>query len=274
MIKRIKFAGSAAVIALFAVTTFSVTSCSSGKSGVPKGSAELRVNLEQGDAYNVEMAISQTVFTDETMLEKMMESETKLYSSASVSSAQENVYTLETKINRVVIDQTAQGMEINYDSDQGEPEDMIGAMVHQQMAPLMENSMTTKVDMMGKVIKQDTTGEESELMDGGSYLIQFPEEYVSVGSTWTKDGVGLMDDANVTYTVKEIQSDNVILDVTSNTQQAEEGVDLNIEIKGTITIDRKTGWPVMQDLKVVMSGEAEGQPMYMIQNIQMKSVKQ
>ena len=103
----------------------------------------------------------------------------------------------------------------------------------------------------------------------------YPDKPVKVGDSWTKNNTmgisGMKSATNITYTVKEVKSDEVIVDLkgtiisakeenakdSSATATTKPQMDLKGDEVGSMTINRSTGLPSSSTINMTMKGNVD-----------------
>lgn len=225
------------LIALFVITTLSVTA---------QESVLLRLNYTKGDSFLVTTESNQSMGSQGGMNMKM----TMGMIVADV--AEENIKT-ESQITSIVMDMMQGGMTMNYDSNKSDEElDQMGQMLKSQFAPMMEAIIYTSQDRMGNMIetKVEPSIPGMEQLTNSSNTVNYPEEKVSVGSSWTSENNNQGMTTSTTFTVSSIANGVVILDVSGEVSGAGTG-----SIKGKTTVDISSGVPTSATLEVTISAQ-------------------
>jgi len=230
-------------------------------------SAQLKYNLTQGDKYSYEMKMDQDIVfqaSGQTMtLDQVME----FYMTSTISKVSDSI-TVDSKIDRVVMNQKIFGMEMKYDSDvPAADQNPMAAKIAEAMGGLINKSYSMVMDNLGNVGKVDvsqiTDNEDlaNNLGSGANFAV-YPENAVSVGDSWEKDIEPIKTSDmkfHAKYTVLKLSSSEAVLQLEGTiTANKLDDVDANMNLsgqqKGEITIDVKTGWliksEVQQDLKL------------------------
>ena len=223
------------LIALLVITSISVTA---------QESVLLRLNYTKGDSFLVTTESNQSMGSQGGMNMKM----TMGMIVADV--AEENIKT-ESQITAVVVDMMQGGMTMSYDSNSDEELDQMGQMLKLQFEPMMKAINYVTLDHQGNMI--DTKLEPSvpgmnQLTEGSGSVI-YPNEKISVGSSWSsnKDNQGIK--TTTTYTVSQIKDGIVYLDITGNVSGAK-GVDA--AVKGSSEIEVSTGLAKKTSIEVAI----------------------
>lgn len=224
--------------------------------------ATLRYNLAQGDKYSYEIKMDQDIVfqaSGQTMtLDQVME----FYMTSTVTKVTDSI-TVESEINRVVMNQKIFGMEMKYDSDIPTSEqNPMAAKIAETMGTLINKSYSMVMDNMGNIGKVDvsqiTDNEDlaNNLGSGANFAV-YPENAVAVGDSWEKDIEPLKTSDmkfHAKYTVLKLSGSEAVLQldgtITANKMQdVEADMNLNGEQKGEVTIDLKTGWLIKSEIE-------------------------
>lgn len=177
-----------------------------------------------------------------------------------VTDFKDAVYTYEVKYGTIKMDMNAGGMEMSYDSSAKEQTGM-GAIMHEQMKGLLDQTMTMKMNERGKITDFQLPGLASnQQMDMGSISLPLPEEPVGVGDSWSDErpiqGAGTM---KMTMEVEKITVDDIIIG-TQGTINGNNGETVG-DFSGSYKLARSNGFT--KDGTINMNIKAEGQPMKM-----------
>ena len=170
-----------------------------------------------------------------------------------VTDVSENNIKMESKISSVAMDMMQGGMSMSYDSNNKDEElDEMGQMLKSQFDPMMKATIFTSIDNLGNILETRTepTIPAMSQLTGTSNYMNYPEEKVVVGSSWSTENDNQGMKMNITYTVAAIADGIVTLDVSGNVTGAGTG-----NIKGTSTIDIESGIVKNSDLKVSISSQ-------------------
>ncbi len=211
------------IIALFICVSISVGA---------QESVLLRVNYTKGDQYEMKMEQNQNLGPMGTMNMSLMYQ-------MMVSGQEGANFKLQSKIAKIVFTQSQGEMTVSYDSSsKSDSLDQMGVMLKNQFEPMLKVAISSKVTPLGAVqdivIDPALPGMEQLTKQVGDFL--YPEEKVSVGSTWsvTNENQGMK--IVSTYKVAKIEDDTVFLDIVGVLSGAGEGT-----LKGSVQIDAKTG---------------------------------
>ncbi|HSC36252.1 MAG TPA: DUF6263 family protein [Chitinophagaceae bacterium] len=168
-------------------------------------------------------------------------------------------YLFSNTVTKMLLHTSAMGQEVSFDSDK--KEDMDGQM-GESMKNVINKPQDIVVDKQGKILekKGDTaSGGMNDMMNMGNNLMKgqpfpalvtLPNHPVKTGDTWTDStGTPATFKAVTTYTVKDINKDEVVLDFTSivakkgtiEQQQMQIDMDMTGTVKGTSSYEAATG---------------------------------
>jgi hypothetical protein len=225
------------LIALLVITTLSATA---------QESVLLRLNYTKGDSYLVSVDSKQSTGMQGGMNMKMT------MGMIVTEVAAENIKT-ESQITAVVMDMMQGGMTMSYDSNNKDEElDQMGQMMKSQFDPMMKATIYTSQDRMGNIIetKIEPAIPGMEQLTGNTNTINYPEEKVSVGSSWTSENENQGMKMITTYVVSSIADGIVTLDVSGEVSGAGTG-----SIKGKTQVDISSGVPTSAMLEVTISAQ-------------------
>lgn len=195
----------------------------------------LRANYNVGDEFLIELEQSQNMGAAGGV-------DMKIKMNMSVTEKDRDNFTAESKISTVKMNMLQGGMMMNFDSTKKEEDlDETEKMVKQQFDPMLKALIVTKMSNRGESldvkVEPMTPGMEDFAKQSGG--IQYPEEKVSVGSTWSTEVNQKGMKVNTKYTVTKISDGKVYLDVTGDVTGMGTG-----KLTGAVVIDAVTG---MQD---------------------------
>lgn len=230
-------------------------------------SVQLRYNLNQGDAYSYELKMDQDIVFQASGQTMTLDQIIEFYMTSTISKITDSI-TVESSINRVVMDQKIFGMEMKYDSDvPAEKQNPMAAKIAEVMGGMINKSYSMVMDKMGNIgdldVSQLTDNDDlANNLGSGSNFAVYPENAVSVGDSWEKDIEPLTDSDmkfHAKYTLVKLTGSQATLQldgiITANKMQ-DVNADLNLSgvQKGEIIVDVKTGWliesKVEQELKM------------------------
>jgi len=271
------------------LVTGGLTSCTSSdenkasKTALSGEEVLLRYHATEGDEYAMVMDVDMKMGEENGM--KMNLKMDMDYKVGEVS-ADKSYYNSST-IKRVVMKMNMAGMDVSYDSD-SETHEGMGATMHTIYSKMIGVEIKSKSSNRGEILESPNFNEifgdqeaikkqMSESMDKvSSSAIEYPEEAVKVGSTWSKlvttKGKFPMD-LNTTYTVKEITDTEVILSVSGDMKMKNGETDNLGKLSGESIIDIKTGFLKSMTMNQNMEMDMMGKKMDMKNNIKMTMTK-
>lgn len=225
-------------------------------------SAKLQYNPKKGDKYVIEMKMKQN-------MAPIMKMDIRVTMTTETISIKDGKIENKSKIDRMLMDMSAQGESVSFDSD-AKDEDLTEEekKMKAEIAPALDMIIYETKDKTGKVLSQKTVPEMKEasqlLSQNQMTSLEYPSEPVKVGSTW--DFNQSMSGLNVTmkYTVSKITASTVYVDLSGSM----EGVN-DAKIGGTMEIIRESGVISMMKMNFAMGAAAMGMSM----DIEMTSKK-
>ncbi len=242
------------VLSLFTIFLLSVTTYASAPSGV-----ELKLNLEKGKTYNFKSTADIQYFADATLTQKMMSMKVMMEMSQKVADkSRDGIHTIEIEITRIVVNQEASGMTVDYDSDNPDPSNPMTAMIEQQFNGLLNSPATIKVNQQGQIIeKPEETGQPVSIASVVNNLfVELPKEQISKGYSWTDTKAVQGTEATLNLTVSDITKKQVMVSLKSANSEILEGENLEAETNGNITFDRKSGIALMSISNSTVKGSS------------------
>ena len=227
------------LIALLVITSIAVSA---------QESVLLRLNYTKGDSYLMTVESKQGMGAQGGVNMKMN-------MGVIVSEVSGDNVKTESKILSVAIDMMQGGMAMSYDSNKKDEElDQMGQMLKSQFDPMMNSIIYNSYDKLGNITEtkvEPSVPGMNQLTEGSGSVI-YPNEKISVGSSWSsnKDNQGMK--TTTTYTVSQIKDGIVYLDITGNVSGAE-GVDG--AVKGSSEIEVSTGLAKKTSIEVAISNQ-------------------
>ena len=215
---------------------------------IAQESVVLRLNYEKGATYDVTMNMTQKMDT-------IMSMQMSINMDIKVLEVKDDVYESEMKFTKMTMDMSQGGNEMNFDSSKSDDElDDMGKMMKTQMSPMLNAVIFVKGNSLGEVLEAKVTPNVPGVEDiaNQSSNVIYPKEAIKVGSTWTmsKNQKGMKMD--FIYTVKSIEKETVILDLSGEVTGVAAG-----EISGSMNIETNSGIPT--DTKINMDLDINGQ---------------
>ena len=170
----------------------------------------LRLNYNKGDNYLTTVELKQNMGVQGEMNMNMEMNST-------VSSADDKAIMLESKIGSIIMNMNQGGMVMSYDSNKSSEElDQMGQMMKSQFDPILQATIYNSLDRYGNVLEVRTEPSlpGMEQFTGNQNAINFPDEEVSVGFSWTSevDNQGMK--VLTKYSVSEISGGAVLLEIS------------------------------------------------------------
>ncbi len=230
-----------------------------------KESVVLRLQLEPGAKIGLHTDVKSTLFSDAQRSRLFTKQDISLGLAISIAAVDRERISGELTIEELAFDQNMGGMAIQYNSkDQATG---ANAIIDQEIRPMLNKPVALVIGTDGRLIELDRTSQilrDFELSSLG--LMVYPRESVSQGSTWTRTHSipGSQAQMEAEYTVDRIEAQTVFLSMKARMKSGSELEGL--EMKGHITIDRKTGFPISQntEMSTKLNGMGEeGQALYL-----------
>ena len=227
------------LIALLVITSLTVSA---------QESVLLRLNYTKGDSFLVTTESKQSMGAQGGMNMKMT------MGMIVTEVAEENIKT-ESMITSVNLEMMQGGMTMSYDSSKKEEElDQMGQMLKSQFDPMMNSIIYNSYDKLGNITEtkvEPSVPGMNQLTEGSGSVI-YPNEKISVGSSWSSNKDNQLMKTTTTYTVSKIKDGIVYLDITGNVSGAE-GVDG--AVKGSSEIEVSTGLAKKTSIEVAISNQ-------------------
>ena len=207
-------------------------------------SVVLRLNFDAGDSYTTTVKLDQKMGAQGGMTMTMA-------MNSLVSNADSEAIALESKINSIVINIDQGGMTMNYDSTKNAEElDQMGQMMKSQFDPFLKATIFNSMDLYGNVL--ETRMEPSlagmEQFTVNQNAINFPEEAISVGSSWVSETSQQGMNVTTKYAVNTITDGMVLLDISGTISGVGEG-----SLKGTSSVDISSGLQTNATVEMTVS---------------------
>ena len=239
---------------LLALLTFSFTAAA-------QESVLLRLNYNQGDNYITSIELEQNMGEQGGMSMTMK-------MNSNVNSVDDELIMLESKIESIDMNMNLGGMVMDYDSNKSSEElDQMGQMMKSQFDPILRATIYNSVDRYGNVleVKVEPTLPGMEQFTGNQNAINFPDEAVSVGSSWVSEADNQGMKIVTKYTVTSISDGMIYLDVSGDVSGIGVGT-----INGKSTVEISSG--IQTNATIEMTISAQGIEMNMVTSSTMKKV--
>lgn len=228
--------------------------CESGKSS--GDGLKLRLNLNKGDAMQVETSVDQKVET-EAMGQKMTINQSFLFAFETLVDdiSSDGNYTLKNTYKRIRLNQNIPGIGENI-LDTEDPSASKGAAVA-LMEPIMKaligKSFTMEMTPKGQVLRtnmSEITSQQglediSENNGLSDMAIEFPDNILRPGDSWEAERAvagKLPMRIKTRYTLKEMTENLAIIDVKGEFLPADDNTKVSGTLDGTMRVDVKSGW--------------------------------
>ena len=179
---------------------------------VAQESVLLRYKMKKGEKYQLTMTMKQDMGATGGM-------NMKFKFDSSIGEVNKGSYVSETKVKALSMDMLQGGNVLSYDSTKSDDElDMMGKQMKAQFAPFFKATIYTTTSSRGKVTNTEikpATPALNQFKDQNN-SIEYPEEKIKVGSTWSDENDSQGMKMKTIYTVSKITKDKVLLDVTGN----------------------------------------------------------
>jgi hypothetical protein len=226
-------------------------------------SVKLEYNLRKGDKYLIQMDMKQNMAPIMTM-------DIGISMSMETTDVKANTIDAQYRVAGMVMDMTAQGENIKFDSSKDDSElTAEERKMKAEIAPVLKAIMYQTMNKNGEVqefrMEPDVKGAGAMLNQNQFTSLQYPNEAVKVGSSWdhTQSMNGM--NAKITYTVTEITSSKVYADISG----AMDGM-AEAKVTGKLIVDRASGMFTNMDMDISMN--AMGVTMGMEVNVSTKKM--
>jgi len=254
---------------VFLFAAFLLHSLFQACSSADKEAVVLKFNLQKGKTYNYSMNVDM----DNEVQGQKMSSDMNFNYEIAVTDDLNGIKTLSTTYRRIVMNMDAPGMNVEVDTDEplkdsansGNPMNMMGKMFHalkgksfqmkvseegqivevvgmQELTEAMVSSVSADEQMknMMRQMFASQFSEENIKQSFSQAFNIFPKKAVKVGDKWDREVTTkgmIAGQFKTTYTVKEINADDVVLDMASTINVAE----MKGTQSGTLHVDPKIG---------------------------------
>jgi len=221
----------------------------------------LRLNYNKGDNYVTSIELKQSMGAQGGMSMTM-------FMNSNVSSVNDQSIMLESKVESVVMNMNQGGMVMDYDSNKSSEElDQMGQMMKSQFDPILKATIYNSVDRYGNVleVKVEPSLPRMEQFTGGQNAINFPEEEVSIGSSWESESENQGMKIVTKYTVANINDGMISLDIAGDVSGIGTGT-----LNGKSTVEISSG--VQTNATIEMNLSAQGIEMNLVTTSTMKKI--
>jgi len=213
----------------------------------------LRLNYNKGDNYVTSVELKQSMGAQGGMSMTML-------MNSNVSNVDDKSIMLESKVESIVMNMNQGGMVMDYDSNKSSEElDQMGQMMKSQFDPILKASIYNSVDRYGNVleVKIEPSLPGMEQFTGSQNAINFPEEEVSIGSSWASEADNQGMKIVTKYTVTNIADGMIFLDVSGDVSGIGTGT-----MNGKSTVEISSG--IQTNATIEMTISAQGMEMSLV----------
>ncbi len=228
-------------------------------------SVRLKYKLKTGDKYEYLTALDQDISFETNGQAVALNQVMNFNMTMEISeSDQPETYKIISTIDRITMQQSVFGMEINYDSkDSSTFTSGMGKQIGDQMNKIIGKKFYTVIDSYGNIKSVDMSeiSDNKDITDNinkSAEFAVFPDHKVAVGDSWETDVKPLNNSdmkVHTKYTLTKIKGKKAYISFESTISSAG-GSEMNISgtQKGEMTVDTKTGWTTHsetdQELKI------------------------
>ena len=192
----------------------------------------LRVNYNEGDQYKMVMTMNQNLTS------AGMKTNTSMEMLMDIIGEEDDEYSTKMKFTRIVMDILQGGSHMRYDSNEKDKDlDESSKQLEAQLLPMLQIAVFSRQNKLGKifdvVVKPNVPNAEQY---SNSNSIEFPEEVVKVGSSWSTEKMNQGLKSLLKYTVTEINETTVTAKISGKFEGVAGG-----EINGEVELDRDSG---------------------------------
>ena len=215
----------------------------------------LRLNLQKGDNYTVTVKSNQTI-----VMSAQGQSITQGVLTEQVGTIKVNdANTVFSKWESILAKVSSMGMELVYDSKNPDKTSPMLKAQMKQYEELLKAEATYKFDEQGKQVGEVNVEEYAGPVQ--SVIRELPKEEMVKGYTWekedSKDVQGMSIKTTVSFTVKEVNKKNVVVDYVCTGGSDE----MKINQTGTLTFDKAKGIVVKDTSKTDITASLSEQGM-------------
>lgn len=210
---------------------------------VAQKSVLLRANYAKGDTFEVSQDVSQDMGVQGGL-------DIKMSMEMKVNSIVGDTINTASKIKTISMNMLQAGQVMSFDSTMKEEDlDQMGKMMKQQMDPMLQATIFSKVTTQGEIVdvKVEPTTPAMDQFTKQNQSIKFPKEKVSVGSTWTDETNAQGAITKMIFTVAKIENGKVFVNVTGTVSGIAKG-----DVTGTLEIDIATGMQALSNIEITM----------------------
>lgn len=204
----------------------------------------LRANYAKGDAFVVMQDVSQDMGA-QGGLDMKMSMEMK------VNEVVGDTINTESKIKKISMNMLQAGQIMSFDSTMKEEDlDQMGKMMKQQMDPMLQATIFSKITNQGEIVKVsvEPMTPAMDQFTKQNQGVKYPKEKVSVGSTWSEETSAQGMNTKMIFTVTKIENGKVYVSVTGTVSGLGEG-----DVKGNLEIEIATGMQILSNIEMAIN---------------------
>jgi hypothetical protein len=227
----------------------------------------LRLNLAAGTQYSIVSDVNSNMEGAGITANSVITMDFNI----DVKSVENDTTKMEAVYNRIQMSMKSPMSDMTYDSEKpDETTGPVASIMKDKFGGIVGNVLSFNSNKRAQIVEaldftemlgEDDSGKEQKDQMNQTFhqlFIEYPEEEVTVGSTWTvsNEEYGA---SKTTYTVTEIEDDVVVLSIAGEMGgDSGMGGDMEGTSTGSLTVDRSTGFPtgldVQQDALVTQMG--------------------
>lgn len=236
-------------------------------------SADLKYNVNKGDAYEYVVDIDQDVVFETNGQTMALDVQITLENSTIVEAVYNDSIKLKSVIERIKMVQGIFGMQVTYDSDDpASNENPMAAKIAETMGTVIGKSYLQVMDARGGIIRMDMGNltDNDDIVDNinsGTQFAVYPDHPVKVGESWEEDITPVAESdmkMHAKYTLIKLSGKQATIQF-DGTISANKMQDMDLRMEGTqkgeMIVDVKSGWLIEStvDQEIEMDVEQSGQ---------------
>tara|TARA_B110000093_G_C12948913_1_gene401561 strand:+ start:1284 stop:2021 length:738 start_codon:yes stop_codon:yes gene_type:complete len=221
---------------------------------IAQDSVLLRINYNETDNYVTTMELNKSKDSQSGMFMSVV-------LNSKVISADNNLIMLESKVGSIVINLDQGGVIMEFDSNKSDEDlDQMGQMMKAKFDQALKATIYNSIDRYGNVLelKMEPSLPQMEHFSANQNSINFPDEEVSVGSSWeseTDDNKGMKFIKK--YTVTNIADGMISLDISGDISGTGTGT-----VNGKSTVEISSGMQTNSTIEMTIF--AQGKEMSLV----------
>jgi predicted DNA binding CopG/RHH family protein len=225
-----------AMLVLVALTTLSF---------MAKDGVTLRLKPQQGKTYTLTSKANMMTMMEVQGQSMSMSQVMEFRQTFTPKEVSDNQSVIETQLEAIKMNVSQMGMKLEYDSEHPEKTSPMLAGQTQEMEKYLKKPTNITYDALGHVIDSI----ELEMNQLSAATIEFPEEELTVGSSWTFDKTQEISSTEMstkmTYTVTAISKKSIDVEISGNIESTE----ASGTYTGTASINPQTGLIIQSSTK-------------------------